>query len=90
MRGVVVSFGVYRIISKNEIVEYLSTFVDRDNVMIIHPVNLPKGTVVKQGIIENLHSFYPLESRIDSTECNWLLGKKWFWDKEAYEKHKRR
>ncbi len=31
-----------------------------------------------------MHSFYPLESRIDSTEWNWLLNKKWFWDADAY------
>jgi len=84
MGGVDVTFRIYRIISKNEIVEYRSTFVDRENVIIIHPVNLPKGTIVKQGIIENLHSFYPLENRIDSTEWNWLLNKKWFWDADAY------
>lgn len=34
-----------------------------------------------------LHTFYPLEERIDST--NWLLKKKWFWEKEAYKKHKK-
>ncbi|NDW19301.1 hypothetical protein D0T53_10295 [Dysgonomonas sp. 216] len=32
------------------------------------------------------YSFHPLENRIDST--NWLLKKKWFWEKDAYEKYK--
>lgn len=34
-----------------------------------------------------VYTFIPLENRLDST--NWLLKKKWFWTKEAWERRKK-
>ncbi|SHE77284.1 hypothetical protein [Dysgonomonas macrotermitis] len=47
-----------------------------------------KYRIIDETHIQNLDNnaileFYPLEDRVDST--NWLLKKKWFWTKEAWD-----
>lgn len=51
-----------------------------------------KYWIIDKTHIQNLRTndileFYPLEDRMDSK--NWLLKKKWFWTKEAWERRKK-
>jgi hypothetical protein len=86
------SWGTYKVYGDTIKCQFISDLGAMGGV----PVRFITYHIVSKAKIEEIdreggkimHSFYPLENRIDSTEWNWALKKKWFWEKEAWKNRK--